>query len=232
MREFDDSFKLRVFDKISAEFYDRNFGSFSKADLETLLFSEYIEYLIEKKESFDDYTISQQLGITQSRVRALKERKELKYPIGEDYWENSFAKSIEKAQYDEDKKRIIIPISDVNVMIEVRHCIEEKGLYDEYQLNRKLLTINMGCFLELCVKLSERDVFSDEAKKRIREIEKNRDLEDDISDFLNDFSVNGLKRFVTNASPKVVCEVIGKLKYGGIAEAFAKALIVAIQGKN
>ena len=228
MIDFPDEFKIRVFDKIANEFFDRNFGSMSKSDIETLLFSEYIEYLIRNEKDFDDYSISKQLGITQSRVRSLKERKELKYPIGEDYWENGFARSIEIAQYDEERKRIIIPISDVNVMIETRHHIEELGLYDEYQLNRKLLIINMGCFLELCNSLSDENAFSKEAKKRIKAIEKNKSLDEDISDLIDDFSINGLKRFASKASPKIIGQVLSDLRFGGIAEKFIRALMTRL----
>lgn len=39
---FADKEKIAAFDKISGLYFDRNFGSFSKADFETLMFSIYI----------------------------------------------------------------------------------------------------------------------------------------------------------------------------------------------
>lgn len=36
---FADKEKIAAFDKISGLYFDRNFGSFSKADFETLMFS-------------------------------------------------------------------------------------------------------------------------------------------------------------------------------------------------
>lgn len=70
--------KAAAFDKISALYFAQNFGSTSKADFETLMFSEYIEQHIKHGLPYDDYTLSKELGLTQSRIRALKERKELK----------------------------------------------------------------------------------------------------------------------------------------------------------
>ena len=75
--EFTSEEKNALFDKIAAMYFNKNFGSTQKADFETLLFSEYIEHCLRFKLPFDDYTISKELGITQSRVRSLKERKEL-----------------------------------------------------------------------------------------------------------------------------------------------------------
>ena len=41
--EFTSKEKCEVFDKIAKNYFERNCGSMSKADLETLLFSEYLE---------------------------------------------------------------------------------------------------------------------------------------------------------------------------------------------
>lgn len=73
--------KAEAFDSISELYFDRNFGSTSKSDFETLLFSIYIEHLIKNGLPYDDYIMSKTLGITETRVRALKERKQLKYPF-------------------------------------------------------------------------------------------------------------------------------------------------------
>lgn len=77
---FSDKEKLAAFDKIAGLYFDRNFGSVSKADFETLMFSIYIEHLLDNDLPYDDYTMSNSLGISESRIRTLKERKQLKYP--------------------------------------------------------------------------------------------------------------------------------------------------------
>lgn len=218
MKDFSDEFKIRVFDKIAMEYFDRNFGSMSKSDLETLLFSEYIEYLIETGQDFDDYTMSKQLGITQSRISSLKERKELKYPINREYWRDAFAETVKYAKYDEEKKRIIIPIEDTNVRIEVRHFIDQMRWFDEYQLNRKLLTLPMGCFLELCTRLNEDDVFNAETKKRIKALGKKEGAGKAVSEFSKDFTIEGFKKFAAEASKQLLIDALGLMPFGGTAK--------------
>ena len=74
---FNEEEKIRLFNKIEEHYFRRNFGSMSKTDLETLLFSEYIESCINNNKPYDDYSLSKELGVTQARIRSLKERKEL-----------------------------------------------------------------------------------------------------------------------------------------------------------
>ena len=80
---FKDEDKVKAFDKIAEKYYFSNFGSTSKTDFETLMFSIYIEQLLKKNQvdynAYSDYTLSKQLGITQSKVSNLKVRKEMLY---------------------------------------------------------------------------------------------------------------------------------------------------------
>ena len=47
--------KIAIFDKIEQQYFVRNFGSMTKTDFETLLFSEYIEHLIKNDSNQKDY---------------------------------------------------------------------------------------------------------------------------------------------------------------------------------
>ena len=64
-----------LFDELMDMYFRRNFGSTSKADLETFLFSYYLEHLIRNGMPYDDYTLGKDLGLTISRVRSLKEKR-------------------------------------------------------------------------------------------------------------------------------------------------------------
>ena len=214
--DFSNDEKQACFDKISDLYFCQNFGSTSKSDLDVLLFSEYIEHCIKVGEPYDDYSLSKQLGITQSRIRSLKERKELKYPHLGFNWRESFAESVKNAKYDEFDHYVKIIIQDINVMNEVRHFIEEKGWYDECSLNKKLLRLPLDCFTEICIDdKSFFDTFSLEAKKNIKAIAKSDSA---ILSFLNDFTKDGLKEFLTNASKQAILSVIQLLPFGGLAK--------------
>lgn len=225
---FDDKEKISTFDKIASEFFDKNFGSMSKADLETLLFSEYIEHCIKKGYPFDDYSLSKELGITQSRIRALKERKELKYPYKDFSWREAFAKSVVNAKYDENDHYVKFIIQDVNVMNEVRHFIEERGWYDECSLNKKLLRIPLDCFAEICLEdESVSNLFSNETKKKIKNIGKKDKA---IISFLDDFSKDGLKSFLMSAGKEAILDVLSFIPFGGVAKVAFGLIEKAIRG--
>lgn len=221
--------KIKIFDKIEQHFFVRNFGSMTKSDFETLLFSEYIEHCIKNNLPFDDYSLSKQLGITQSRIRALKERKELKYPYEDFTWQKIFAESVKNAKIDPNDHYVKIIIQDINVMNEIRNFIEVNGWYDECSLNKKLLRIPLDCFVEICYSTDEfDDVFSDEAKKTIKKISNAEDTL--VQDFLKDFSKEGLKSFLMSASNEVVSEVLKLLPFGGMAKTAFGLLIKSIEG--
>ena len=219
MKEFTPEEKCQLADKIIDLYFKQNFGSLSKSDLETFLFSEYIEHCLDANENIDDYVLSKQLGITQSRIRSLKERKELKYPRKGFDWKKSFAEEIKNAKYDQKDHYVKIIIQDINVMNEVRHWIEEKGWYDECSLNSKLLRVPLSCFAEICIE--DEDVsklFSEDTKKALSKLGNENTA---IEELLKDFSKGGFKRFLMSASKEFIKEVLKIIPFGGLAaEAF------------
>lgn len=209
--------KCRIFDKIAEHYFARNFGSMSKSDFETLLFSEYIELRIEKGLPFDDYSLSKELGITQARIRTLKEKKELKYPYDKFKWQKAFAESVKNAKYDPNDHYVKMIVQDINVMNEVRNFIENKGWYDECSLNKKLLRIPLDCFVEIFYNDSSfENVFTDDAKEQIKKIAKSEN--NTIKEFLSDFTKDGLKAFLMSASKELISDVIKSLPFGGTAK--------------
>lgn len=214
-----DESKARAFDLVAQNYYMCNFGSMSKSDLEVLMFSIYIERILDQSEEnaneYSDYTLSKYLGISQSRIRALKEKKELKYPREGFAWEEAFAKSVANAKYDKNDHYVKMIIQDVNVMNEVRNFIERQGWYDECSLNKKLLRIPLDCFVEICSCDGGLDnVFSPEVKKNIKKI---KNSESAVAQFAEDFTKDGLKSFLMSASKEAIREVLKLLPFGGIA---------------
>lgn len=167
---FSDSDKVRCFDELAAHFYNVNFGQMSKADTELMMFNFYLRQMIDAHKAADgsidynecsDYKISQDLGITQQRVRNLKIKKQLVYPV--DYeWEIAFAKLIKNARYDPITQKITLNIPDPNLFIEIQNFIESQGSYVEKQLNSKILQIRAEYFIGLVVSLEP-----EESRKKI-----------------------------------------------------------------
>lgn len=223
---FSNEEKIKIFDKIASEYFCLNFGSMSKLDFETLIFSEYIEHRLRNSLDISDYTISRELGITQSRVRSLKERKKLKYPYENFKWEEAFAYAVSNAKYDPNDHYIKMIIEDINVMNEIRHYIEQKGWYDECSLNKKLLKISLECFIDICLKNEDDAIlFSDETKEKIKKLSYS---ENAVKEFLDDFSKDGLKTVLSKSSLLATSSILKSLPvsgFGGTAVQFLSTII-------
>ena len=164
----DDKSKAEAFDKIAERFYQKNFGTLSKTDMETLMFSIYIEQILAKGDkdfsTYSDYTLAKELGITQSKVSNLKVKKQLQYPHEYD-WRVSFASISDRARYENGK--IIIQIPDINLYYEIKNAIEDKGGFVEVTLNRGLLVVPLNYFLNFMEFITEGED-QDRLRKAIR----------------------------------------------------------------
>ena len=152
----DDRVKAEAFDKIAENYYFCNFGEMSKSDYEVLLFSLYIDRILESSaddmQTYGDYILSKYLGVTQSKIKGLKEKKELKYPNSKFDWKSLFYGIIKNARYENGKIKINIP--DRNLYIEINNAISNAG-YIEQNLSPTLLTISPEYFINLILEISD-----------------------------------------------------------------------------
>lgn len=167
---FTDEEKIQIFDEITSHFYNANFGQMSKTDMELMMFRFYIEKMIAENRSEDgsinyqmcsDYRISQDLGITQQRVRNLKVRNQLTNPIEYD-WKVALAKLTKHARYDFRTHMVTLNIPDPNLYLEIQNFIEENGAYVDKQLNSKILRLRAEYYINLIVALEP-----EESRRRI-----------------------------------------------------------------
>lgn len=220
--EFKEEEKLDLFKKIENLYFKKNFGSTSKSDLETLLFSEYLESRLKQGLDCDDYIISKELGITQARVRTLKERKELKYPYydkdREDWWKEALAGALKNAKVDERDRSVKVLIPEVTLMNEIRFFIERAGWYDEISLNRKLLKLPLDCFVEIFIGNEEfLELMSNDVKKEIQEIAKQSE-NSEIKNYLNDLTKDSFKSLLLHASKETIGLMLQAIPFGGVAK--------------
>ena len=218
--------KAEAFDKIAELFYNCNFGSTSKADIETLMFSIFIERILkedgpENFKSYSDYTLSKELCITQARVSNLKVRKELVYPYEDFSWKKSFQIVSKKATFENGRIKIYIP--GKNLFLEIKNAIEEAGGFVEIQLTSNLLQVNLSNFLDLILAIDD-ETSRSELKKRI--IKKIQNSKRDIQCMESEpFGKALLKQ-----SPELIISLIGDCIpiFGGIAKTIASNLYTEI----
>lgn len=195
--------KAALFDAIADHYYYRNFGQMLKSDMDLLMFHFYIDKMIAslrtENGSVDytkcsDYIISKELGITQQRVRNLKVKNQLVYPIEFD-WKAALARLIENARYDRKTGKVVLNIPDPNLYIEIQNFIEEQGAHVEKQLNSKLLQLRAEFFIDLLVSLESekaRKAIVKHLKKQVKDLGKEDSVFDErnIGKSLIDATVN------------------------------------------
>ncbi len=149
--------KAKAFDMLADAYYMGNFGSMQKSDIDLIMFSNYLEAVLDQcgndSAQCSDYNLSKYLGITQNRIRTLKERKQLKYPYERFDWKKSFLEICKNARYSDGK--IIINIMDVNVYLELKNAIESAGGYVDTQISQSTLKIRLEYFVDLMMLLCE-----------------------------------------------------------------------------
>ena len=229
MIEFTNNEKIEAFNKIAINYFNKNFGSLSKSDLDVLMFSEYIEHCINYGMDYSDYYLSKELGITQNRIRSLKEKKELKYPHEGFDWRNGLVEPLKTAKYDKYAHTVKMIIPDVNVQIEFRNFVESNGWYDEYSLNKKLSVIPISGFIDI---FGSNIDFKDDVKEHIKEVCKNNpeSKSKGFTDFMSEFSKDSLKTFLMNGSAESVKMILGALPFGSLAKPAIDLLIKVVGG--
>ena len=227
---FSEEDKARAFDKIANQFYAGNFGTMAKSDMETLMFSIYIEQILSKSEddfhTYSDFRLAKELGIAQSRVSSLKVKKQLQYPH-EFRWRDSFARVSENARYENGKIKIQIP--DINLYYEIKNAVEEAGGYIDVTLTPKLLQISPEYFLDLLVAVSEtqqREQLRKELRNKIREKNKDREY----------LEAQPLGRQLAGCGKEIILDVLEAAVSGAVegipAVTIARNVMNAIKERN
>lgn len=225
--------KAEAFDILANQFYTGRFGAMAKSDIEVLLFHLYLEQCFKKGHPCDDYTLSRELGIPQSRIRSLKVKKQLQYPRAEFDWKELFIECIPRARYDNVGKMVKLHVSDVVVLEELRHYIEKQGWYDEYQLNPKLFQCKADIFIKLCMDLegNESVILDDAAKEALEKLKKSakEDEKSAIGKILSGAFEDGISNVVKCASKELLVTVLQAIPFAGLAGKAIQALVGVIQ---
>lgn len=217
----DNSAKAMAFDEIARHYFFRNFGTMQKADFEVLLFSIYLNQILDQTEedmqTYSDYILAKYLGIPQSKVSTLKVKKELKYPYSKFDWKKSFARICENARYESGKIKINIP--DRNLYLEIKNAIESAGGYVDARLDSHLLQVTPQYFIDLVLAISE-ESDREELRKSLKEqlVKKNVDVEyfekQSVGDLLKggavDISTSVISDIISSCIPGVG-PIIGNL---------------------
>ena len=218
--------KAKAFDLITERYYKGNFGQMQKSDFETLLFSIYIEQILKTSEddmnTYSDYNLSKELGITQPKVSNLKVKKQLQYPYERFNWRESFMRICENAIYENGK--IVLNIPDKNLFIEVQNWVEENKGYIDVQLNSKVLKISPEYYIDLVLSIIDgedaRKIKNELLHKIQQKLKINKETNEElIGDVLNKNAkeltldiVSDILSDITPVSNETIKNVINKIE--------------------
>ena len=189
-RLFEKFDKTKAFDTLAELFYDRNFATASKSEIDLLMFSFYLDATItaytNEQNVLDytqasDYHIGQQLGITQEKVRNLKVKKQARYPVDFE-WQKSLESIRDNIRLD--GGRIIIPINDPNLRIEIKNFITENGGFVDVESGKDYLRIRIEYYLMLMyytLDIEDRKEFQKEMKEELKKKSTNEHIFDDTN---------------------------------------------------
>ncbi len=162
-----------------AELYTRRFGSFSKSDYETLMFSIYLDMLNKPARNYD---ISIDLGITESKVRSLRVNSQLLYPRDLS-WQDELQKALHNAVYNENDKTITLMIEDPSIQNLLKNEIELAYGPVHLSLNPKLLTLSIEGYLLLALHIA------DDEEAAIKELNKRWSAETETTEKITKESI-------------------------------------------
>ena len=221
--------KAKAFDTIAEKYYFSNFGSISRSDFDTLMFSLYIEQILFKHQddfsAYSDYTLSKQLGITQTKVSNLKVKKELLYPFEGFNWQKAFERISSKAIYEGGKIKLFVP--DKNLYLEIKNAIETAGGFIEVQLTPNLLQVRLPYFLDLLIAIdSSKD--REELRKQLKNIIELENTDIKVMD------KEPIGKALLKKTPDLIIDLIGECIpiFGGIVKSIGQNLLdVSRQGE-
>lgn len=164
--------------EIASHYYNKNFGTMSKSELDLLMFKIFYDGLKNKNDdsSLTDVALAIELGITKQKVKSLKERMFLKYSSDSDFdWKREMRDCISKpsVEYDDTTGKFTILVSDSRFGYAVEDFLETNRLISDYSHNSKLLVLSRRAFVFLAYESC------DDAEKRRR-------LEDCFTKTLNE----------------------------------------------
>lgn len=230
----DDATKAKAFDEIAKQYYFCNFGTMQKSDIDVLLFSLYVDQILnqteENMDTYSDYTLSKYLGITQSRISTLKVKKELKYPYPDFDWKESFLRVLENARYENGKIKVHIP--DKNLYLEVKNAIECKKGYIDVSLNTHLLQVPPEYFIDLVLEISDDENKEKMKKDFIKELNEKYHNTQKLEENFESKSIGELiKDNIINIDPDDICDLIKSCipGIGGITICMLKIVLKLIK---
>ena len=179
--------KINAFNTIAKFFYEKNFGTMSKGDMELLMFSIYYDKAKSMNQAslLRSYELSKSLGITQSKVDNLKEKYSTRYLKSDSVISADELVEIFNTAKLVDADTIKILVQDRIAYIEIRNLIETGNGIVEMSFNKSEMILSIEDFLQLVYLMAdekEREKINEAItkKKEERKIQIDETIQDSV----------------------------------------------------
>jgi hypothetical protein len=133
-------------DFITSNLFKQGFGVINKSEIDLLLFAAILKF--DNGIGLSDYDLSNYFQISQSRVRALKEKLSVKYQVIEiSQAIEHFQEKLKHARIDE--QYIEIPINDIAVRNSIVSLLDQYNILIKSELNPKIFKLRLEDLFEL-----------------------------------------------------------------------------------
>lgn len=230
--KFDNDSRAKAFEELESKYYNKNFGTLSKSDFEILMFKIYYERSREKSNNildYDNYSISKDLGITESKVKLLKEKMGLKYP-NTIQWKEEIGNHIKAFEYFEDKQEIKFIIDDDYCLKEFQRLVLNSGCFYDGSFNSRIITFKIESFFKLFK--DESNVYDVVFNKELKEkIQKKCPNNNELLELLKEVKKENIKKIIQLSSKTIVIDILKSL-YSQMKEPKLLNIFIKLMEKN
>lgn len=213
------------FGKLAKLYYDGNFGTASKSELDLLMFHFFYENECSKVKGksgslnkVSDYAIAVKLGITPQRVHALREKSELRYPRDDYDWKEEMKNLISEGKIVSDGVFICLSISNPRLYHEVEDFVEQKGGVVSYDNNSRVMKISPEIYVEVfkrCTNKTEKEIMNVLKKKlhENEELRKKLEKKGILPVLQENLGIGDIVSVFTSAGPLLyqVCQIVSSV---------------------
>lgn len=188
-------------EEFAKEFISRyskvGFGSMNKNDFEVMIYDLLKKY--GNLSGKNNYDISLELQITESKVKKLSYEAELKYNNHNDKsFKNDFLKILEKAKIRKDTNKVLFSVEDKFLRTSISAKLKSLGHFSDSSFNSEIISIDVKSFIDLLDSIldeSEKEKIINDNKDIFKDKTKIVDFKDVIQTLLNEAAVKLSTKF-------------------------------------
>ncbi len=161
--------KYNSFEDFLEDYCGRGFGSMTKNDFEVMIFHHLLQ---SRFIAANNYTISIELQIPETKVKRLRYEADLKYGNHSDgHYQGLFFEAVKKSKFRGKGENVLFTIENISLRKFLDDLLKKDGRFSDSSFNSEIVSIHIDDFAyilgELCSE-NEKKTLIKEAKKNLK----------------------------------------------------------------